>query len=70
MILSTIKELARKVLDLIGTDSDIVYESLPEDDPDQRRPGITRAREELNWEPEIPLRQGLQKTSSYFKSNK
>jgi UDP-glucuronate decarboxylase len=65
----TIKELAHEVLNLIDTDSDIIHESLPEDDPSKRRPDITRAKRELKWEPEVPLRQGLQKTISYFKSN-
>jgi UDP-glucuronate decarboxylase len=65
----TIKELAHEVIDLIDTDSDIIHESLPEDDPGKRKPDITRAKRELNWEPEVPLRQGLQKTISYLKSN-
>jgi UDP-glucuronate decarboxylase len=65
----TIKELAHEVIDLIDTDSDIIHESLPEDDPGKRKPDITRAKRELNWEPEVPLRQGLQKTISYMKSN-
>ena len=52
------------MLDLTDTESDIVYEQLPKDDPSQRRPDITRAKEELNWEPEVPLRRGLEKTIS------
>jgi len=62
----TIKELAHKVLNLTDTKSDIVYEPLPEDDPTQRRPDISRAKTELNWEPKIPLREGLKKTISHF----
>lgn len=64
----TIKELANEVLDIIDTDSEIVYEPLPEDDPSQRKPDITRARNELNWEPEIDLPEGLAKTVGYFES--
>jgi UDP-glucuronate decarboxylase len=63
----TIKELAHEVLDIADTDSEITYEPLPEDDPSRRRPDITRAKTELNWEPEIPLREGLKKTIDYFK---
>jgi hypothetical protein len=43
-----------------------VYRPLPQDDPTQRRPDITRARELLNWQPTIPLRQGLERTVPYF----
>jgi len=64
----TIKELANEVLDLTDSESKIVYESLPEDDPSQRRPDITRAKEELNWTPQISLRDGLKKTVSHFES--
>jgi UDP-glucuronate decarboxylase len=62
----TIKELAHEILDLINTDSEIVYEPLPEDDPSQRKPDITRAKADLDWEPQIPLRDGLRNTISYF----
>jgi UDP-glucuronate decarboxylase len=65
----TIKELAREVLDATDTNSDITYEPLPEDDPSQRRPDISRAKTELNWEPETHLREGLEKTISYFEQN-
>jgi UDP-glucuronate decarboxylase len=65
----TIKELAYEVLNIVDTNSDITYEPLPEDDPSQRRPDITRAKEELNWEPGIHLTEGLEKTISYFESN-
>jgi UDP-glucuronate decarboxylase len=65
----TIKELAHEVLDIVDTSSDITYELLPEDDPSQRRPDISRAKTELNWEPEIHLTEGLEKTISYFESN-
>lgn len=63
----TIKKLAHEIQDITGTDSSIVYEPLPEDDPSQRRPDITRAKNDLNWEAEVPLRTGLEKTINHFK---
>jgi UDP-glucuronate decarboxylase len=65
----TINELAHEVIKLTDTSSELVYESLPEDDPSQRRPDITHARTELNWEPEIPLQQGLERTIEYYSPN-
>ncbi len=62
----TIKELAHEVVELTETGSDIVYESLPEDDPGQRKPDITRARTDLNWKPKTQLHEGLKKTIEYF----
>ena len=62
----TILELAQKVITLIGSKSKIVYEPLPSDDPLQRQPDISLAREKLNWEPKIPLDKGLVKTIEYF----
>ena len=59
-------ELTEQVLDLIGSKSEIKFEPLPEDDPRQRQPDITLAREKLGWEPTVPLRQGLEKTIDYF----
>ena len=59
-------KLAHEVLNLTETDSEIVYEPLPEDDPSRRRPDISRAKTELNWEPTIPLKHGLQMTVPYF----
>lgn len=64
----TIKELAEIVINLTGTDSKIVYEPLPSDDPTQRKPLIDLAKKELDWEPKIMLREGLGKTITYFKS--
>jgi UDP-glucuronate decarboxylase len=62
----TILELAQKVITLIGSKSKIVYEPLPSDDPLQRQPDITLAKAKLNWEPKIPLEQGLVRTIEYF----
>jgi len=64
----TIKELAEAVIELTGSESKIVYEPLPADDPMQRQPDISLAKEELGWEPNIQLREGLVKTIEYFKS--
>ena len=64
----TIKQLAEIVIELTGSDSKIIYEDLPVDDPTQRKPDITLARKELDWEPKIQLKEGLVKTIEYFKS--
>jgi dTDP-glucose 4,6-dehydratase len=58
----TLMELAETVIDVTGSRSEIVHEALPTDDPQQRRPDITRARELLGWEPKVALREGLQRT--------
>jgi dTDP-glucose 4,6-dehydratase len=62
----TMLELAELVLEVTGSSSEIVFESLPVDDPKQRRPDITLARTLLGWEPEIQLREGLERTAAYF----
>jgi UDP-glucuronate decarboxylase len=62
----TIRELADLVLELTGSRSQLRFEPLPSDDPTQRRPDITRAREQLGWEPRVPLAEGLEKTIAYF----
>jgi UDP-glucuronate decarboxylase len=62
----TIKELAQKVIDLTGSSSKMITKPLPSDDPTQRQPDITLAREKLNWEPEVGLEQGLKRTIAYF----
>ncbi len=62
----TILELAEKIIDLTGSKSKIVFKPLPQDDPTQRRPDISLAREKLNWEPTIRLEEGLRKTIEYF----
>ena len=63
----TMLELARKVIALTGSHSEIVYEPLPSDDPMQRKPVIDLAKERLGWEPEIALEEGLKRTIAYFK---
>ena len=63
----TILELAEKILRLIGGKSKISFKALPQDDPKQRRPDITFAREALSWEPKINLDAGLEKTIFYFR---
>jgi len=62
----TVRELASIVLELVGGDSVIVEEPLPVDDPTQRQPDITRARELLGWEPKVSLREGLIPTIEWF----
>jgi len=63
----TIKELAEKVVAMTDSKSKLVYQPLPEDDPMQRQPDISRAKDLLGWEPTIPLDQGLVKTIEYFR---
>ncbi|MBQ9337788.1 MAG: SDR family oxidoreductase [Lentisphaeria bacterium] len=62
----TIRQLAETVIELTGSRSKIVYRPLPSDDPKQRRPDISKARELLRWEPVTPLREGLTRTIEYF----
>ena len=64
----TIEQIARAIIDIAGSKSEIVYRPLPEDDPKVRRPDITRARTLLGWEPKVSLEDGLQKTLAYFKT--
>lgn len=58
----TLLELAQTIKELTSSSSEIVYEALPEDDPKQRKPDISRAKELLGWQPEVGLREGLQRT--------
>ena len=62
----TILECARKVLRVTGSQSKIIFQPLPQDDPKQRRPDISKARELLGWEPKIDLEQGLKLSMEYF----
>jgi dTDP-glucose 4,6-dehydratase len=58
----TLNELAQAVIEVTGSSSEIVFQPLPKDDPKQRRPDITRAKEILGWEPEVDLTEGLRRT--------
>jgi UDP-glucuronate decarboxylase len=62
----TIRQLAELAIDLTGSRSKLVFHPLPADDPRQRQPDITLARQTLGWEPAVDLRQGLAKTIAYF----
>jgi len=64
----TMIELAEKVIELTKSKSKIVFQPLPQDDPMQRRPDISLAKEKLNWEPTVKLNEGLIKTIDYFKT--
>ncbi|WP_189386051.1 UDP-glucuronic acid decarboxylase family protein [Advenella faeciporci] len=63
----TIRELAEAVLDLVGGESRLVLKPLPQDDPRQRQPDITLAKNALNWEPRVKLKEGLEITIEYFR---
>lgn len=63
----TLKEFAEEIIRLTNTEQKIVYKPLPEDDPKQRRPDITKAREILGWEPRIDREEGLKRTYEYFR---
>ena len=64
----TILELAKTVIKLTGSNSQIEFKPLPQDDPKQRQPDINLAREMLDWEPKVSLEEGLQKTIDYFRN--
>jgi dTDP-glucose 4,6-dehydratase len=64
----TIEAIARAIIRLTGSRSEIVYRPLPEDDPRVRQPDITRARTLLGWEPQVALEEGLTKTLAYFRT--
>jgi len=63
----TIKEFAEEIIKLTGTDQKIIYTPLPTDDPKQRQPDITKAKELLGWEPKVSRKEGLKVTYDYFK---
>jgi UDP-glucuronate decarboxylase len=63
----TMLELAETVIKLTGSNSSIVHKELPQDDPQQRKPDISRAKEVLGWEPTIELEEGVQRTIEYFR---
>ena len=64
----TIKEIANKILSITNTNSKLIYQPLPKDDPTQRRPDISLAKNKLDWEPNINAITGLTKTVDYFKN--
>ncbi len=64
----SIKDFAEEIIELTGSDQKIVYKDLPKDDPLQRQPDITRAKEILGWEPNVSRKKGLKLTYDYFKS--
>jgi len=64
----TLKQFAEEVLELTGNKVNIIYKPLPVDDPKQRKPDITKAKEILGWEPKVERKEGLTKTYDYFKS--
>jgi len=64
----SIKDFADEIIELTGTDQKVVYKDLPVNDPKQRRPDISKAREILDWEPKIDRAEGLKRTYEYFKS--
>ncbi len=64
----TIKEFAEEILQMIDTKSKLIFKNLPVDDPKQRRPDITKAKEILGWEPKVDRKEGLQITLDYFKN--
>src|SRR5215210_7515371 len=63
----TIRELADEVVRVVGGETRVVFKPLPQDDPTQRQPDITRAREWLEWEPKVQLAEGLERTVAYFR---
>ena len=63
----TIKQLAETIIEMVGGNSELVFEPLPQDDPKQRQPDITLAKKNLDWEPKIKLENGLEKTIEHFR---
>jgi len=63
----TVKQFAEMIIQITGSASRLVYEPLPQDDPKQRRPDITRAKQLLGWEPKVGLEEGLRLTIEFFR---
>ena len=61
-------ELAESIISMTGSSSKIVFKSLPDDDPKQRQPDITLAKEKLGWQPTVELEEGLKRMIEYFKN--
>ena len=64
----TIKDFAEEIIKLTGTNQKVIYKPLPVDDPLQRKPDITKAKEILNWEPKVSRSEGMKLTYEYFRS--
>jgi dTDP-glucose 4,6-dehydratase len=64
----TMLQFAEEIIRATGSRSKIIFKPLPQDDPKQRRPDITKAKKILKWEPKVPLAQGLVKTIEYFRT--
>ena len=64
----SVKELAEKIVEMTDSQSELIFEPLPEDDPKQRKPDISLAKKTLKWEPKVGLEDGLRRTIAYFKS--
>ena len=65
----TILQLAEKVIELTNSNSEIKFLKLPDDDPMQRKPDVTKANKELNWFPEVTLEEGLKKTIKWVENS-
>lgn len=65
----SLKQFAEEIKELTGSASEIVFRPLPQDDPKQRKPDISKAKELLGWQPKVSRREGLMKTLAYFKEN-
>jgi len=63
----TVRELAEKVIEQTGSSSKLVFQPLPADDPLQRQPDLTLAKKYLDWEPAVPLAEGLRQTIAFFR---
>jgi UDP-glucuronate decarboxylase len=64
----TIRQLAEKIISIVGSDSIVIYKPLPSDDPQQRQPDISYAKKVIDWQPNIDLEQGLHSTVDYFRN--
>lgn len=64
----TIKDFAEEIIKLTGTDQKIIYKALPKDDPMQRQPDISKAKQILGWEPKVGRAEGMKKTFDFFKT--
>ena len=64
----TMLQFAREIIRATHSRSKVVFKPLPQDDPKQRKPDITKAKKYLKWEPQVPLAEGLKKTIAYFRT--